>query len=133
VLPSEKKRAARNKRLFQERRRRIGKRLGKPPGPKRPVPMMTATNIPYELAQRAQGLNAGGIGVVLLLARNIVMDAINESRRGSGLSSQPSSLRKQFWTPMAPSFRATLSVSKGWTSPTTVSSSQELSHSRGAT
>ena len=60
-----------NKRLFQERRRRINKRLGKPPGPERPVPMMTAANIQYELADRVQGLSAGGIGVMLLLARNI--------------------------------------------------------------
>ena len=66
-----KKREARKKRLFQERRRRINKRLGKPPGPERPVPMMTATNIQYELADRVQGLSAGGIGVMLLLARRI--------------------------------------------------------------
>ena len=66
-----KKREARKKRLFQERRRRINKRLGKPPGPERPVPMMTATNIQYELADRVQGLRAGGIGVMLLLAHRI--------------------------------------------------------------
>ncbi len=66
-----KKREARKKRLFQERRRRINKRLGKPPGPERPVPMMTATNIQYELAERVQGLGAGGIGLMLLLARRI--------------------------------------------------------------
>jgi Transposase DDE domain group 1 len=66
-----KKREARNKRLFQERRRRINKRLGKPPGPERPVPMMTATNIQYELADRVQGISAGGIGLMLLLAHRI--------------------------------------------------------------
>ncbi len=66
-----KKREARKKRLFQERRRRINKRLGKPPGPERPVPMMTATNIQYELAERVQGLGAGGIGLMLLLAHRI--------------------------------------------------------------
>ncbi len=66
-----KKREARKKRVFQERRRRINKRLGKPPGPERPVPMMTAANIQYELADRVQGLSAGGIGVMLLLARRI--------------------------------------------------------------
>ena len=66
-----KKREARKKRVFQERRRRINKRLGKPPGPERPVPMMTASNIQYELADRVQGLSAGGIGVMLLLARRI--------------------------------------------------------------
>ena len=66
-----KKREARKKRLLQERRRRINKRLGKPAGPERPVPMMTATNIQYELADRVQGLSAGGIGVMLLLAHRI--------------------------------------------------------------
>jgi hypothetical protein len=66
-----KKREARKKRLFQERRRRINKRLGKPPGPERPVPMMTATNIQYELADRVQGISAGGIGLMLLLAHRI--------------------------------------------------------------
>ena len=33
--------------------------------------MMTASNIQYELADRVQGLSAGGIGVMLLLARRI--------------------------------------------------------------
>jgi len=32
--------------------------------------MMTASNIHYELADRVQGLSAGGIGALLLLARN---------------------------------------------------------------
>ncbi len=32
--------------------------------------MMTATNIQYELADRVQGLSAGGIGL-MLLARNV--------------------------------------------------------------
>ncbi len=31
--------------------------------------MMTASNIHYELGDRVQGLSAGGIGVMLLLAR----------------------------------------------------------------
>jgi Transposase DDE domain group 1 len=66
-----KKRAARNKRLFQERRRRINKRLGKSCDSERPVPMMSATNIQYELADRVQGLSAGGIGIMLLLAQRI--------------------------------------------------------------
>ena len=195
-----KKREARNKRLLQERRRRINKRLGKSTGPERPVPMMTATNIQYELADRVQGLNAGGIGVMLLLARNVglisdidaklqllkihlpyhesdhvlniafnilaggqriehlelrrndevylnalgadripdpttagdfcrrfresdvitLMDAINQSRRRVWApAAREDFLQKQFWTPMARSFRATLSASKGWTSPTT--------------
>ena len=66
-----KKRAARNKGLLQERRRRIKKRLVNSPGPERLVPMMTATNIQYELADRVQALSAGGIGAILLLAHKI--------------------------------------------------------------
>ena len=63
-----KKRAARKKRL-QERQRRIQKRLANAPKGERPVPMMTASNIHYELGDRVQGLSAGGIGAMLLVAR----------------------------------------------------------------
>jgi hypothetical protein len=63
-----KKREARNKQL-QQRRRRILKRLASLPGPERAVPVMTASNIHYELSDRVQGLGAGGIGAMLLLAR----------------------------------------------------------------
>ena len=66
-----RKREARNKRIFQDRRRRINKRLVNLPGPERPVPMMTATNIHYELADRVHGLSAGGIGAIFLLAQKI--------------------------------------------------------------
>jgi Transposase DDE domain group 1 len=66
-----KKRAARKKRSFQEGRRRIKKRLDNTPGPERPTPMMTATNIHYEYADRVHGLSAGGIGALFLLAQRI--------------------------------------------------------------
>ena len=66
-----KKRAARQKRFFQEGRRRIQKRLANTPGPQRPGPMMTATNIHYEPAQRTRGLSTGGIGALLLLAQKV--------------------------------------------------------------
>jgi hypothetical protein len=65
-----RKRVARNKRRLEEGRRRINERLANLPGPERPVPMMTATNIQYELADRVQGLCAGGIGAMLLLAHS---------------------------------------------------------------
>ncbi len=73
------KRDARQKRFFQEGQRRIKKRLANTPGPERPVPMMTATNIQYEPAHRVRGLNAGGIGAILLLAQKI--DLIGEIDR----------------------------------------------------
>jgi hypothetical protein len=66
-----KKQAARQKRFFQEGRRRIKKRLDNTPGPERPVPMMTATNIHYEHAGRIRGLSAGGIGAIFLLAQKV--------------------------------------------------------------
>src|SRR5271169_5231386 len=66
-----KKRAARKKRMFQDGRRRIKKRLDDSPGPERCVPMMTATNIHYEYADRVRGLSAGGIGAIFLLAQKI--------------------------------------------------------------
>ena len=60
----------RNRRILNERKRRILKRIENRPGPEREEPMMTASNIHYELADRVQGLGAGGIGAMLLLARN---------------------------------------------------------------
>jgi hypothetical protein len=59
----------RNRRLLLQRKRRILKRILHLPEPEREVPMMTATNIHYELADRVQGLGAGGIGAMLLVAR----------------------------------------------------------------
>jgi hypothetical protein len=69
-----KKRAARQKRFFQDARRRIKRRLANTPGPERPVPMMTARNIHYERADRVRALSAGGIGAILLLAQKIELD-----------------------------------------------------------
>jgi Transposase DDE domain group 1 len=59
----------RNRRLLYERKRRILDRIVNRPGPERDQPMMTATNIHYELSDRVQGLSAGGIGAMLSLAR----------------------------------------------------------------
>jgi hypothetical protein len=69
-----KKREARKKRFFQEGRRRIKKRLDHSLDSERPVPMMTASNIHYEHADRVRGLSAGGIGAILLLAQKIELD-----------------------------------------------------------
>ena len=64
-----KKTRERNRRILRERQQRILDRIANRPGPERDQPMMTATNIHYELADRVQGLAAGGIGAMLLLAQ----------------------------------------------------------------
>ena len=56
---------------LRERQRRVLDRIANRPGPDREEPMITASNIHYELADRVQGLNPGGIGAMLLLARRI--------------------------------------------------------------
>jgi Transposase DDE domain group 1 len=61
----------RNLRRLRERRQRLLERIANRPEPPRDEPMMTASNIHYELADRIQGLSAGGIGAMLLLARRI--------------------------------------------------------------
>jgi hypothetical protein len=60
-----------NRRRLRERQRRVLDRIANRAGPDREEPMITASNIHYELADRVQGLNPGGIGAMLLLARRI--------------------------------------------------------------
>lgn len=70
----------RQRRIFRDRQRRILNRIGNRPGPEREQPMMTATNIHYEMAERTQGLSAGGIGAMLLLARTVgLIDEIDRN------------------------------------------------------
>jgi hypothetical protein len=64
------KRRRRNREILRDRQRRILDRIQNRPQPDCERPMMTATNIHYELADRVQGLSPGGIGAMLLLARN---------------------------------------------------------------
>ena len=64
-----KKSRERNRRILNDRKRSILQRIVNRPGPERDQPMMTASNIHYELADRVQGLSAGGIGAMLMLAR----------------------------------------------------------------
>src|SRR4029077_1059593 len=58
----------RNRRLLQQRQRRLLDRIANRPGPESEQPMITAGNIHYELGERVAGLAAGGIGAMLLLA-----------------------------------------------------------------
>jgi hypothetical protein len=59
----------RNHWLLRERKRKILNRIAQPPTPDSNEPVMTATNIHHELADRVQGLFAGGIGAMLLVAQ----------------------------------------------------------------
>jgi hypothetical protein len=52
-----------------ERKRRVQRRLAPKQWPDQLQPLFAASNIQYELADRAAGLSAGGIGLVHLLAR----------------------------------------------------------------
>ena len=52
-------------------KRRIARRLQPRQWPDQPQPMFAAQNIQYEIAERTQGLAAGGIGAMHLLARRI--------------------------------------------------------------
>jgi Transposase DDE domain group 1 len=66
-------------RKLRERKRRVEQRIN-PPAPEtdRTEPMFAARNIQYELADRAQGIAAGGIGAIHLLARKVgLIDDIN--------------------------------------------------------
>jgi len=67
----------RRKRLV-ERKRRILRRIRHQQGDIRAEPMLSASNIHYELADRVQGLSAGGIGAIHLLAhRTGLIEAID--------------------------------------------------------
>jgi Transposase DDE domain group 1 len=64
---------------LRQRKRRILRRIENLPGPERERPMITADNIHYELADRVQGLCAGGIGAMLLVARRTgLVNAIDQ-------------------------------------------------------
>ncbi|HMB07285.1 MAG TPA: IS1380 family transposase [Isosphaeraceae bacterium] len=62
---------ARVHRRLARRQRRIRRRLGHRPGVERPVPMMAASNIRYEIAEKVRGIAPGGLGAIHLLAQRI--------------------------------------------------------------
>jgi hypothetical protein len=58
-------------RQLNRRKRRILRRIENKPGVERQQPMMTASNIRYEIAERVRGIAPGGIGAIHLLARKL--------------------------------------------------------------
>ena len=68
------------RRRLAQRKRRIGYRLREIHWPDQAEPVLTARNIQYEVAERARGLGAGGIGAMHLLARRTgLLEAINRN------------------------------------------------------
>jgi hypothetical protein len=62
---------ARVHRRLNRRKRRILRRIANKPGVERPEPMMTASNIHYEIGEKVRGIAPGGIGAIHLLARKV--------------------------------------------------------------
>ncbi|MEJ7639376.1 MAG: IS1380 family transposase, partial [Singulisphaera sp.] len=58
-------------RQLARRKRRILRRLEHQPGVESHGPMMAASNIHYEVAERVRGIAPGGIGAIHLLARKL--------------------------------------------------------------
>jgi hypothetical protein len=58
-------------RQLNRRKRRILRRIENKPGVERHQPMMTASNIHYQIADRTKAIASGGIGAIHLLARKI--------------------------------------------------------------
>ncbi len=56
-------------RKLRNGKRRIEKRLRGPAWEERDVPMFSASNIKYEIAERTHAINVGGIGAMHLLAK----------------------------------------------------------------
>jgi Transposase DDE domain group 1 len=65
-----KRTPAQIRKLLRKRHRSILDRIMNRPAPERDKPMMTASNIHYELGERVHGFSAGGIGAMMLLARS---------------------------------------------------------------
>jgi hypothetical protein len=66
-------------RQLDRRKRRIIRRISNRPGVERLRPMMTASNLRYEISERVRGIAPGGIGAIHLLARKLgLVDAIDE-------------------------------------------------------
>ena len=58
-------------RQLNRRKRRIARRIENQPGVERSTPMMTASTIRYEIAERTRAVAPGGIGAIHLMARKI--------------------------------------------------------------
>ncbi len=67
---------ARIRNQIEQRKRRIARRLDKSDNRGCERPMMTATNIHYEIAERARATAAGGIAATHLLVKRLGLDRL---------------------------------------------------------
>jgi hypothetical protein len=58
-------------RQLNRRKRRIARRIENKPGVERPEPMLAASNIRYQVAERTRAISPGGIGAIHLLAKKL--------------------------------------------------------------
>ena len=58
-------------RQLNRRKRRIARRIENKPGVESRQPMMTASNIHYQIADRTRAIAPGGIGAMHLLAQRL--------------------------------------------------------------
>src|SRR4051794_41693512 len=58
-------------RQLNRRKRRILRRIENQPGVERHQPMMAASNIRYEIAEKVRAISPGGIGAIHLLAKRL--------------------------------------------------------------
>ncbi len=67
-------------RRLESRKRRILRRIENQPGVERSEPMLTASNIHYELSDRIRAISCGGIGAIHLMVRKLGLDnSINDN------------------------------------------------------
>jgi hypothetical protein len=65
--------------ILRNRKNRIARRLKNRFWPEQPEPMFTASNIHYEMADKARAVNCGGIGAIHLMCQKLgLVDDLNE-------------------------------------------------------
>jgi hypothetical protein len=68
------------RKILRNRKQRIERRLEPKNWEDQPRPMLTATNIHYEMAERVQGIGCGGIGAMHLMVQRLgLVEDIDDS------------------------------------------------------
>jgi len=70
---------AKEKRYLKKRKRRLAKRLDASGDRVREEPMLTAQNVQYEVSEKAEAIDCGGVGALVVMAKKLgLVDCINE-------------------------------------------------------